>query len=134
MNYLELCNAVLLELDEVELTTANFAGSRGVQTATKEFVNKAISDLYNAEVEEENLWNGILAATMLAIQSTVHTTSQYTPMQLVFGRDSILNVAHTANWKLIQARKQQLIRQNNLQENRKRIPCQYKVGEQVLIK
>ena len=55
-------------------------------------------------------------------------------MQLVFGRDSILNVAHTANWKLIQARKQRLIRQNNLQENRKRIPYQYKVGEQVLIK
>jgi hypothetical protein len=51
MNYLELCNAVLLELNEVELTNTNFATSRGVQSATKEFVNKAISDLYNAEVE-----------------------------------------------------------------------------------
>ena len=91
-------------------------------------------DLNNTEVEEENPWSGILAATMFAIRSTVHTTSQYTPMQLVFGRDSILNVAHTANWKLIQARKQRLIRQNNLRENRKRIPYQYKVGEQVLIK
>ena len=80
------------------------------------------------EVEEENPWSGILAATMFAIRSTVHTTSQYTPMQLVFGRDSILNVAHTANWK------QRLIRQNNILENRKHIPYQYKVGEQVLIK
>lgn len=51
MNYLELCNAVLLELNEVELTSSNFTSSRGVQTATKEFINKAISDLYNAEVE-----------------------------------------------------------------------------------
>ena len=51
MNYLELCNAVLLELNEVELTSSNFTSSRGVQTAAKEFINKAISDLYNAEVE-----------------------------------------------------------------------------------
>ena len=51
MNYLQLCNAVLLELNEVVLTSANFANSRGVQTATKEFINKGISDLYNAELE-----------------------------------------------------------------------------------
>ena len=55
-------------------------------------------------------------------------------MQLVFGRDSILNVAHTANWKLIQAHKQRQIRQNNIWENRKHNPYQYKVGKQLLIK
>lgn len=51
MDYLTLCNNVLRELNEVELTAASFAGSRGVQTSVKGFVNKAISDLYNAEVE-----------------------------------------------------------------------------------
>ena len=49
--YLTLINDVLRELNEVELTTASFAGSRGVQTAVKGFVNKAVNDLYNAEVE-----------------------------------------------------------------------------------
>jgi len=51
MNYLTLCNNVLRELNEVELTSTNFTASRGVQTSVKGFVNKAISDLYNAELE-----------------------------------------------------------------------------------
>ena len=51
MNYLTLCNNVLRELNEVELTSTNFTASRGVQTSVKGFVNKAISDLYNSEVE-----------------------------------------------------------------------------------
>jgi len=51
MDYLTLCNNVLRELNEVELTSTNFTASRGVQTSVKGFVNKAISDLYNAELE-----------------------------------------------------------------------------------
>lgn len=46
-------------------------------------------------VEDENPRDEILSATMLAL----HTTFQYTPTQLAFGRDSILNVRHEANWK-----------------------------------
>ena len=52
----------------------------------------------------------------------------------MFGRDSILNIGHEANWKFIQARKQHLIRQNNIREKRKRIPHTYRVGNKVLIK
>ncbi len=49
--YLELTNFVLNELNEVELTSSNFSSSRGVQTSTKNFINKAINDLYMAEIE-----------------------------------------------------------------------------------
>ena len=49
--YLQLTNFVLNELNEVELTSSNFTSSRGVQTSTKNFINKAINDLYMAEVE-----------------------------------------------------------------------------------
>ena len=49
--YLELTNFVLNELNEVELTSSNFSSSRGVQTSAKNFINKAINDLYMAEVE-----------------------------------------------------------------------------------
>ena len=91
-------------------------------------------NLNETKVDEKDPWSGILAATMFAIRSTVHTTSQYTPMQLVFGRDSILNIAHDANWKLIQARKQRLIKKNNIRENSKRIPHKYKIGDKVVIK
>jgi hypothetical protein len=82
----------------------------------------------------EDPWSGILSATMFAIRSTVHTTTQHTPMQLVFGRDSFLNISHDANWKFIKERKQRLIKINNQRENRKRIPYNYKIGDKVIVK
>ena len=49
MTYLELCNAVLSELNEVELT--NVASTRGIQSAVTDFINKAQRDIINSEVE-----------------------------------------------------------------------------------
>ena len=42
-------------------------------------------------------WSGILAATMFTVSATYHTTLQASPMQLVFGRDAILNIQHAAD-------------------------------------
>ena len=44
------------------------------------------------DLDNENPWEGILSSTMFVIRSTVHTTTQHTPSQLVFGRDPILNI------------------------------------------
>ena len=49
--YLTLANRVLNDLNEIELTSANFSSSRGIQTSVKNFVNRALHDIYN-EVEE----------------------------------------------------------------------------------
>ena len=49
--YLVLTNRVLNDLNEVELTSANFSSSRGVQTSVKNFVNRGLHDIYN-ELEE----------------------------------------------------------------------------------
>jgi len=54
---------------------------------------------------------------MFALRVTVHTTTQHTPMQLVFGCDAFLNIAHDANWRYIKGRKQRLIKINNNREN-----------------
>ena len=43
-------------------------------------------------------WSGILAATMFAVCATYHRTLQASSMQLVFGRDAILNIKHVADW------------------------------------
>ena len=51
MNYLQLSNSVLRSLNEVELTSANFASSRGIQTAVKDFINRSINDIYTSELE-----------------------------------------------------------------------------------
>ena len=49
--YLVLTNRVLNALNEVEMTSANFSSSRGVQTAVKNFINRSLHDIYN-ELEE----------------------------------------------------------------------------------
>ena len=56
--------------------------------------------------DETNPWQGILAATMFALCATYHTTLQALPMQLIFGRDAILNTKFQANWEYIRQRKQ----------------------------
>ena len=56
-------------------------------------------------MDEIDAWAGILAATMFAVRATYHTTLQASPMQLVFGREAILNVKHVTNWEHIQQRK-----------------------------
>jgi len=49
--YLVLSNRVLNALNEVEMTSSNFSSSRGIQTSVKNFVNRALHDIYN-EIEE----------------------------------------------------------------------------------
>ena len=54
-------------------------------------------------------------------------------MQLVFGRNAIMNIKFLADWKYIQQRKQKIINQNNQKENSKRILYNYKIGDKVLM-
>jgi len=61
--YLELSNRTLRELNEVELTSANFSSSRGIQTAVKDFINKSVHDIYNESVEIPLLHTSTTQAT-----------------------------------------------------------------------
>ena len=87
----------------------------------------------NPYIDMDDPWSGILAAAVFAMRSTYHTTLRAMPGQLVFGRDMILNTQYLADWTPIKARKQQLIHKNNIIENSKRIPHQYKVGDMVML-
>ena len=51
MDYLTLTNQVFAELNEVQLTSSTFASSSGIQSTTKNIVNKAIRDVYASELE-----------------------------------------------------------------------------------
>ena len=90
-------------------------------------------EVQEIELDEEEPWKGILAAVIYATRATFHTTLKATPMQLVFGRDAILNTRFEANWKLIKENKQKEIKRNNINENKKRIPYEYKKGHKVLV-
>ena len=74
------------------------------------------------------------AATMLAVCATYHTTLQESPMQLVFGRDAILNTKLVADWEHIRQHKQFRINHNNMRENMRRNNHQYKIGDKILVK
>jgi hypothetical protein len=88
---------------------------------------KSVDDL------PEEGWEGILAAVGFAMRSTVHTTTQATPAQLVFNRDAMHNVRFEADWQYIKERKQRLIVQNNKRENAKRIDHTYAVNDKVMV-
>ena len=87
----------------------------------------------NPYIDMDDPWLGILAAAAFAMHSMYHTTLHAMPGQLVFWRDMILNTQYLADWTVIKARKQQLIRKNNIIENAKCIPHQYKVGDKVML-
>jgi len=91
-------------------------------------------ELEDNYLDEEDPWKGILSATAFAVRSTFHTTLNQSPGQLVFGRDMIFNIKHTANWEYIKQRKQALIDKNNTRENAGRIHHVYQVGDKVLLK
>ena len=86
------------------------------------------------DLDNENPWEGILLSTMFAIWSTVHTATQYMPSQLVFYRNTILNINQEANWQLIKERKQALINKGNQKENCCRQSHVYCTGDKVLLK
>ena len=74
-------------------------------------------ELENNYLDQDDPWKGILSTTAFAVRSTYHTTLKKTPGQLVFGRDTIFNIKHVANWVYIRQNKQKLINKNNKAEN-----------------
>eukprot|EP00957_Ditylum_brightwellii_P068734 5217529-Ditylum_brightwellii.AAC.1 len=51
----------------------------------------------SAKLDSKDPMSGILSIIIFALQSIIHTTHKATPMQLVFGRDAMLNAMHLAN-------------------------------------
>jgi len=52
MNYVQLCNEVLVSINEVAFSTAgtDFTNARGIQKTIKNSINTAIRDIYNEEL------------------------------------------------------------------------------------
>ena len=84
-----------------------------------------------SNIVNNDQWSVILAATMFAVRATYHTTLQAFPMQIVFGRDAILNIKHVADWEHIRQHKQLRINYNKKRENMHRNNHQYKVGDKI---
>jgi hypothetical protein len=80
------------------------------------------------------MWDDFLSAAAWAIRSTIHTTLNAMPGQLlVFGRDMLLPIQIKTDWARIRKHKQDIINANNHKENAKCIEQEYRVGEKVLL-
>ena len=125
-------------LEEYGITKRTITTRNPQANAILERVHQTIGNIIRTfsfeDLEEEDPWSGIISAVAFSIRATVSTTTEKSPMQLIFGRDAILNIKHTADWQRIQQRKQKLINQNNIQENAKRIKHTYSVGNKILVK
>ena len=71
---------------------------------------------------------------MFATRATIHSTRRAMPAQLVFGRDTMLNVQHEANWTYIKERRDKISSKNIKQENNKRRKYEYNINNKVLLK
>ena len=85
-----------------------FIATRNPQAnAITEDSHQALADLChtfkleNNCMDEINEWAGILSATAFAMRSSIHTTLNATPGQLVFGHGMILNLQHQVDWQAI---------------------------------
>jgi hypothetical protein len=70
-------------------------------------------ELENKELELNDPWGHFLSAAAWAIRSTVHTTLDATPGQLVFGQDMLLPIQLKTDLARIQQRNQDIINVNN---------------------
>eukprot|EP00957_Ditylum_brightwellii_P097443 7421345-Ditylum_brightwellii.AAC.1 len=88
----------------------------------------------SVKLDPEDPCGSILSAVVFALWSIIHTTHKAILMQLVFGKDAMLNGVHLANWKFIQEHQQNLIKKNNKQENAKWKPHMHHINDEVMIK
>ena len=122
--------------------TARVITTRNPQAnAILERIHQTIGDMIRTfemydrtDLDEHDPWTGVLTAIMAAVRSTYSTTTRATPMQLVFGRDTVINTRFIADWDQIRKRKQLLIEVNNQRENKKRREYVYTKGDKVLQK
>ena len=68
------------------------------------------------------------------VRATYNTTLRSSPMQLVFGRNAILNIKHVTNWEHICHKKEAHINKNNIRKNSCRIAYEYTLSQKILLK
>ena len=101
------------DLKRKPITTRN-PQSNAIIELIHQNIGNIIRTFYVSNIVNNDPWSGILAATMFAVRATYHTTLQASLMQIVFGRDAILNIKHVIDWEHIRQRPQMRINHNNM--------------------
>ena len=86
------------DLKRKPITTRN-TQSNAIIKRIDQTIGNIIRTFDVSDIVNNDLWSGILAATMFAARTTYHKTLQASTMQPVFGRYAILNINHVADWE-----------------------------------
>ena len=86
-------------------------------------------DVANKIFDALDPWMESLSSIAYAVRCSYHSTLGATPGQLVFGPDMLLNISFKSNYRKIWQQKQKWINYDNLCENTKNIPHDYKVND-----
>ena len=107
--------------------------------ATIERVHQTLGDMMQTsqigsrdDFDDLDPWSGILTATAFAMRSMYHTMTHVASVQLVFGKDTPLNVQLEADMSSIKMCKQECLNRNNRRENFKCLACENDVDNKVL--
>ena len=113
-------------IERVHLTMGNMLRSM-ILTAQK-------NNFHLINEDADDFVDTALAATQLACNSTVHTTTNETPGAFAYQRDMMLPFQSIANWDLIRQRRQDNIHRNYLREDKKRTAFDFQPGMKVMIR
>ena len=75
----------------------------------------------------------VLQSVAFDLRATISTITKYSPGQLVFGWDMVIDQLAVVDWSLLRERKGIQQARDNERENRGRTNFQYKVGKRVLV-
>mmetsp|Transcript_8558 Transcript_8558/g.12210 ORF Transcript_8558/g.12210 Transcript_8558/m.12210 type:complete len:242 (-) Transcript_8558:219-944(-) len=75
----------------------------------------------------------VMQSMAFAIRTTIHSTSGYSPAEMIFNRDMIIHTKSIVDWDMVRKRYRDGQIRNNDRENRSRIPHEYRIGDKVLV-
>ena len=85
------------------------------------------------ENDVNNMIDNALASCMHAMRCSINHTMETSPGAMVFNRDMLINVPLLSNLIAIKDRRQQVIDNNLMRTNKKRVDHNYSIGDRVMI-
>jgi hypothetical protein len=71
-----------------------------------------------------------LSITMHAMRAGAHSTMGSSPGSLIFNRDMFLNIPLVANWHAVTKRREHLVNENLMHENKKNCRHDYAIDQE----
>ncbi|KAE8892938.1 hypothetical protein PF003_g23042 [Phytophthora fragariae] len=117
-------------VESVPTTTRNPQANAVIERVHRVICEK----MRTKDIQTQADWADFLNNTMFAMRTSNHSMLKASPAQLAFGRDMLVDVAHTTDWTAEHRRKVEQERAHNERENQGRAKWTYRPGDHVLLR